>query len=116
MCSHELILHLSILDKQDGRDIAYTELCRQVLVTIYIYLTYDDASIIFGCKLVNHRTHKLTRTTPSSPKIYDHRFTFGKKCLKVRISYLHCHSLNCYLVTNLFILQSYYKKVKCGKI
>src|SRR5271169_3773455 len=69
----DLLLHLAVLEDQQGGNAADAVALRRSHVLVHIHLAYLDLAAVRGGDFVHDGRQRLTRTAPSGPEIHHHR-------------------------------------------
>src|SRR5208337_1527239 len=68
-----LLLHLAVLEDQQGGNAANAIALRRGHVLVHVHLAYLDLAAVRGGDLVHDGRQRLTRTAPCGPEIHHHR-------------------------------------------
>ena len=70
LCAYQLANLLSVLEEQDGGDVADAELYCQLFVLLDVAFADDDLAVILLGKFADDRSQHAARTAPCCPEIY----------------------------------------------
>ena len=79
------VLHFTILNEKNCRNVANTETTSQLVIIVYITFTDNHLILIFFCQSFYIWSDFLTRSTPCCPKVNYQRFAWCQQFFKIAI-------------------------------
>ena len=79
----KLVNELTVLEEQDGGDVAHAKLNGKILFLVNIAFSYHDAAIVVICQLGDDGAYHAAGSTPRSPQVDNHRQGAILQALKI---------------------------------